>query len=187
MFTKFLVSLVASLPLLMLLAADAKAQNMDPRIRYTTGAVVRTGWEKQLVEGDKNLKNYYWGAMVDYSQAYKKVALPVRQDLEDFRNKQAAERPSGGVYVKPVHLPLPTRQFSPIVRNIETNGRLTHSDVSAKLARPQTSTGTAVSAKLTKPKVSVPQIATYSDLPQTESYVPRGQMATGEVRGRLLR
>jgi hypothetical protein len=208
MFTKFLVALIASLPLLLSLAGQADAQMVDSRIRYTSGAVVRTGWEKELVQGQKNLKNYYWGAMVDYTQAYKKVPLPSRPELDAFRNKTASDSPAAYHYTKPVHLALPRRDFTPVADiNKDVSARLSSPQVSAKLSAPQVSaklsapqvTGkfvraeagyeNAVSAKLTKPAAPKQEIATYSDMPTTpvETYSSRGSVATGEVRGRLLR
>lgn len=192
MFTKFLVALIASLPILLSLTTAADAQMLDSRIRYTTGAVVRTGWEKELVKGNKNLKQYYWGAMVDYTQAYKKVPLPTRPELEAFKNKQGAETQTSYHYTKPVHVALPRRDFSPVQdihRNQDVYAHLSNPTVSAKLAHQEKAAEQAVSAKLTKAPVTKPEVATYEDMPQgpASAYAStRGNLADREVRGRLL-
>ncbi|MBY0547156.1 MAG: hypothetical protein K2W95_07670 [Candidatus Obscuribacterales bacterium] len=80
-------------------AAATPAQpprNYVPGVRYTTGAVTTAGWEKTLTDGDPNLRHWNWSAMTSYTQSsYGKVAPGAFQK---------DKRPSGGVYVKPVHI-----------------------------------------------------------------------------------
>lgn len=72
-------------------------KNYAPGVRYTTGAVRVSGWEKTLTDGDPNLRHWNWSAVTTYTQsAYGK--LPAGAFLDKKKSP-------GGVYVKPVQLP----------------------------------------------------------------------------------
>ena len=74
----------------------APPANYIPGVRYTTGAVTVSGWEQTLTTNDPNLKHWNWSAMTSYTQScYGKVPAGA------YMNKK---RPSGGIYVKPVHV-----------------------------------------------------------------------------------
>lgn len=77
-------------------APQQPPRNYVPGVRYTTGAVTTSGWEKTLTDGDPNLRHWNWSAMTSYTQSsYGKVPAGAYQK---------EKRPSSGVYVKPVHI-----------------------------------------------------------------------------------
>lgn len=113
-------------------------RNYVPGVRYTTGAVTVQGWEKTLTDGDPNLKRWNWSAMTSYTQScYGKV--PAGAYAKD-------KRPSGGVYVKPVHINPDTfaqkrQPFVPItartpVRNNTPNQTASNVNGTVKFAKP---------------------------------------------------
>ncbi|MDX2107600.1 MAG: hypothetical protein SFY67_14460 [Candidatus Melainabacteria bacterium] len=51
------------------LPADIKAK-MHDGIRYTVGTTQANGWERGLVKGTPNLKNYFWCSMPKSNQAW---------------------------------------------------------------------------------------------------------------------
>lgn len=70
--------------------------NMIPGVRYTTGSVTTTGWEKSLTNGDPNLKRWNWSSITSYTQScYNKV--PAGAYVKN-------NRPSGGIYTKPIQI-----------------------------------------------------------------------------------
>lgn len=101
--------LLASLFILAASAAQAQiaeGYSGERVIRYTTGPVSKTGWEKPLVQKDHNLKNFYWMPITSIGQAYKKVPLPGRSAA----NQSANVQPVGSRYKKMNHVALPTNQ-----------------------------------------------------------------------------
>lgn len=74
------------------------ARQYTPGVRYTTGSVTVSGWEKGLTDGDPNLRHWNWSAVTSYTQTvYGKVPAGAYLD----KNKQ---KPPGSIYVKPIHV-----------------------------------------------------------------------------------
>ncbi len=74
------------------------ARNYTPGVRYTTGSVTVSGWEKGLTDGDHNLRHWNWSAVTSYTQSsYGKVPPGAYLDKSKMR-------PPGGIYVKPIHI-----------------------------------------------------------------------------------
>jgi len=88
------------------IASDQDTQwDQRPGVRYTTGTYKVSGWEKQLVGGDPNLKRWNWSPIVGYTQTTK--PSPTR--------KQALTAPlpqRKSICIKPIHVPLPTVHYS---------------------------------------------------------------------------
>ena len=73
---------------------------MIPGVRYTTGSVTSSGWEKSLTDGDPNLKHWNWASITSYKQScYNKV--PAGAFLK--KNNSDETRPAG-IYIKPIHV-----------------------------------------------------------------------------------
>jgi hypothetical protein len=72
---------------------------MIPGVRYTTGAVTSSGWEKSLTDNNPNLKRWNWSSITSYTQSsYNKVpagSVP--------GNKHDVMRP-GHIYTKPIQI-----------------------------------------------------------------------------------
>ncbi len=151
---------------------------MQPGIRYTTGAVTTSGWEKTLTDGDPNLKRWNWSAMTTYTQScYNKV--PAGAFVKKNQKDAPALKPTGSIYVKPVRIA---------------------ADAYVKKEKPQpvmvvgTGSNTAsVSGHVRLPKPVVASIA-----PAAKSYnvnyvsgtlsIPDGEsLATRQVHGKLIR
>lgn len=74
------------------------ARNYTPGVRYTTGSVTVSGWEKGLTDGDPNLRHWNWSAVTSYTQSvYGKVPAGAYLD-------KSKQRQPGSIYVKPVHI-----------------------------------------------------------------------------------
>jgi hypothetical protein len=76
--------------------APQPGRNYAPGVRYTTGAVRVSGWEKTLTDGDPNLRHWNWSAVTTYTQsAYGRVPAGAYLDKK---------KAPGGIYVKPVQI-----------------------------------------------------------------------------------
>jgi hypothetical protein len=141
-------------------------------IRYSTGVVTKTGWEKQLVQKEHNLKNFYWMPISSIGQAYKKIPLPARNASNQASNVQ----PIGSRYKKMNHVALPTNQNIHFDRNV--SAKLNSNDVSAKLS------STDTQASLMPKNVEPMRAASYGSYQTTTCTAP--SLRTATVRGSLL-
>ena len=150
---------------------------MQPGIRYTTGAVTTAGWEKTLTDGDPNLRRWNWSAMTTYTQScYNKV--PPGAFVKKNQKDAPALRPTGSIYVKPVHIA---------------------ADAYVKKDKPQPVmvVGTASGNGSVSGQVRLPKPVVASVAPAAKSYnvnyvsgtlsVAQGEtLATRQVHGRLI-
>lgn len=155
----------------------AHKMKMQPGIRYTTGSVTYSGWEKSLTDGDPNLKRWNWSAMTTYTQScYNKV--PAGAFLKQNKPEQMKQlKTPGSIYVKPVHVETVVPKTKP--QGVIWVGTGTNS------------TGN-VSGRVRLPKQNIASVA-----PVARSYnvnyvsgnmrIPDGEeLATRSVHGRLL-
>jgi hypothetical protein len=116
------------------------ASEMRPGVRYITGSYKISGWEDQLVKGDKNLKHWNWSPIVGYTQS-----SPSRHT-----GKGATEAPimvpqQRSYYIKPTHIPtlvaaavplhVPVRATHPAVTSTSANLHFSTNNLSGNLLR----------------------------------------------------
>src|SRR5437868_4107187 len=78
--------------------------NALPGVRYTTGSVTTSGWEKSLTDGNPNLKRWNWSSITSYTQGcYNKVPAGAFLKQNKAEDPQAL-KPTGHIYVKPIQV-----------------------------------------------------------------------------------
>lgn len=117
---------------------NATNVQMKPGIRYTTGVVTTAGWERNLTDGDPNLKRWNWSAMTSYTQStYNHVApgaFAKRKDAPEV----AALRPAGSIYVKPIQVsPEINARRRPTPAVIIVGNNNANANVSGRIRTPQ--------------------------------------------------
>lgn len=85
-------------------AASAQQQRMIPGVRYTTGAVTTSGWEKSLTDGNPNLRRWNWSAITSYTQSSYNKVPPGAFVQKTNKPEQQALKPTGSIYVKPIQV-----------------------------------------------------------------------------------
>lgn len=152
-------------------AADAKDKEPGRpyEIRYTSGSVTNKGWEKALCEGDPNLKHWNWSAMTNYTQAYKRFAPGAFEP--------PGKRKSGGIYVKPIHLP-PINNVRPPSPPVVVGNRTTN-NLNGQVRVPK------VSALL---NAEEPKVLTYSNASGRLANPSRERLSEGmTVQGKVIK
>lgn len=141
-------------------------------IRYTTGYTKTVGWENSLVKGDANLGHWHWSPMINYQQGYRKV--PAGQSQKS--TQQIAQRPAGGIYIKPTKVALPQRKYD--WSYLKKYQRRTSTDTSVTLTANQ-----PVNAE---PAVAKSYAGSYGDV-SAKLRSSNNALANKEVSGRLLK
>jgi hypothetical protein len=102
-----------------------------PGVRYTTGSVTTTGWEKTLTDGNPNLRRWTWAAITTYTQSsYNKVPAGALAKKDSKENRR--------IYVRPIHVSPETyakKREQPGV--IVLGDRNSRADLSGRLKTPR--------------------------------------------------
>ncbi len=160
--------------------SNAAPANMRPGIRYTTGAVTTSGWEKSLTDNNPNLKKWNWSAMTSYTQScYGKV--PAGAYLKKSNKpEEVALRPAGSIYTKPIQVSADAfAKKRPTPGVIVVGNSNSNSNVSGRIraAKPQIAEAAPVAKSYNS----------YSDV-SGRITAPEGQnLASRNVYGRLMR
>ncbi|MBC8000152.1 MAG: hypothetical protein IAF58_19515 [Leptolyngbya sp.] len=127
--------LILSASLLIFSASAAQAER-PIIVRETVGTVKVQGWERNLLKGDPNLKNYHWSAIYSNPQGLKRI----RPRKEGFTTSNSSK--DGGSsdvrrYFAPKHLPLPHSRdsYGRTIANPSVTGNLVSHDTQANLLR----------------------------------------------------
>ncbi len=163
--------LASSLPCKADEMTNAEILRRKASIRYTTGYTKTVGWEKGLVDGDSNLGHWHWSPMINYQQGYRKVPAGQSQ-----KTTQLAQRPQGGIYVKPTKVALPQRHYD--WSYLKKYQRRTTTDTSVVLTAHQPNNAEPVEAKAYG--------GGYGDC-NAKIRASKDSLANKEVSGRLLK
>lgn len=193
----------------LLLAQAAVADQDHPTVRITTGAVKINGWEKSVLQGDPNLKNYHWHpyyANVQGTQQLQRgrdgTSGPSGPRASGGRKPSAGYAPSappGRKYLNPIHAPFvphyqappPMPDVSQVSGNLshkDANGNLSNRDVNGSLTQKKTDASLvnkSVAAEVVpKTPPPPPAVATYGDYSRTTSGAT-GRVERSDVYGKL--
>jgi hypothetical protein len=143
-------------------------------IRVTTGSHTSAGWEKNLTDGDPNLRHWTWMPVTSYDQGY--IRTPAGQDQN---GRSLLKRPPGHIYIKPQTMPLPRRVY----HFADPTPRRSVADLSGSVRLPNNKPSAPEPAQTAERKV-----ATYSDI-SGRLMAPKYSAPPSEskaVHGRLL-
>lgn len=165
-------------------------------VSTTTGWRKIDGWEKDITRHDPNLRHWDWSAMREMKKSYVRLRPGQRDDSRPRRYVQPVHvnpvahiaqpqqfvpsAPSGSHYVRPVSVPLPSRDAYAKLSAPATKGMIAAPQTSIRLSAPATVArlaAPATSAHLAAPQTHVQLAALKPTPPRPTKAVSKDEMS----------